>query len=324
MLGTKDAEDNYGDTLMLVNGLPLPNAFIQLSHAIERGGTHLFLLKEEVDAYGNPFGGGFALYLWTADQASQGDRECLTDYYGTDRLSPEEIEALDNDADDPGRIPYISDFSKIVWLGQNIGNDDPFCFDFRESPEEPSIICYESWYWRRVAPSFESFIGLYKPSRFVSASAEERYGHRPELALTRRAVAISEEALARIRVGRELDEAEQQYWLQVRMMASTEDLNGYVQRLTELSQEELALAFKTMREAVLNNDELTPMQRDHKAERLAKLGLQAVSTLAKPVRFQPDAAKSAWSELAQGMGETGPLAEAWRVWGAKIGALFGF
>jgi hypothetical protein len=248
----------------------------------------------------------------------------LAEDYGG--LSPEEIQAVNESVSaDPGALPYISDYSKILCFGQG-RTDEPFCFDFRDNLQEPCVIFFDDCYanWRRVAPNFEAFIGLYRPSRLSSAGAEEHFRSRPELGYTRRAVAITEEALAQIRVGRELDGAELQHWLQVRTMASIEDLNGYVQRLTEIGQEELALAFKTMREAVLNYDELTAMQRDHKSEQLAKLGLQAVSTLAKPVLFQPDVAKSAWSELAQGMGETGLLAEAWRVWGAKIGALFGF
>jgi SMI1/KNR4 family protein SUKH-1 len=199
--------------MMLVNGLKLPDAFLQLSQAIERGGTHLFLPKEQVDAYGNPFGGDVALYLWTADQAAKGDTDCLAEVYGTDRLSPDEIEVLndDNDADDPGEIPYLSDFSKIVWLGQDSGNDDPFCFDFRENLQEPSIICYHSWYWRRVAPKFEEFIGLYRPSRFVvrEAQAEKTFGSTPNWRsilekhmCSREALAITEEALSKIRAAR--------------------------------------------------------------------------------------------------------------------------
>ena len=196
---------------MLVNGFKLPNAFLQLSQALERGGTSLFLLKEQVDVYGNRFEGG--LHLWTADEASRSGTDWLAEHYGTDRMSPEEIQTLNDDtADDPGMIPYLSDFSKIVCFGEEIGMSDPFCFDFRENLQEPSIICVDDWYWRRVAPNFEEFIGLYRPSRFVvsEVEAEKTFGSTPDWKsvlekhmCSREALAITEEVLSKIQAGRE-------------------------------------------------------------------------------------------------------------------------
>jgi hypothetical protein len=187
--------------MMVVNGLKLPDAFLQLSDAIERGGTHLFLFKEEVDAYGNRFQGG--LHLWTADPAFQGGTDWLSSGQWLGHPSPEEIQEV-NDcvADYPGAIPWISDFSKIVCFGEEIQRSDPFCFDFRENPEEPSIISFDDCYWRRVAPTFEVFIGLYRPSCFGSASREEKYGHMPEQGFPREGLAITAEALAKIQAGR--------------------------------------------------------------------------------------------------------------------------
>jgi SMI1/KNR4 family protein SUKH-1 len=66
--------------------------------------------------------------------------------------------------DEPGYIPCIDDFSKIVQFGTDSGGAYPFAFDFRENPGEPSVIYwYRGAYWRRVALNFETSIALYQP-----------------------------------------------------------------------------------------------------------------------------------------------------------------
>jgi hypothetical protein len=63
----------------------------------------------------------------------------------------------------PGFIPYIEDFSMIVQFGRKLSGA-PFCFDFRENAREPSVIHWEDGgcYWRRLAPSFDTFISLFE------------------------------------------------------------------------------------------------------------------------------------------------------------------
>ena len=202
--------------LVQVKSLHLPPAYVQLSRALERGGTSWFVLKQKVDAYGNYFGGRLA--LWTAAEAARSGTDWLTELYGLDDWSPDEIAELDKDlADSPGALPYFRDFSQIVCFGQDSGNDEPFCFDFRENLQEPSSICFDTGYanWRQVAPNFEQFIDLYMPSRHVTSDAEaqEMYGGSPEWprmqelgerrGFSREALALTEEALATIHTGRE-------------------------------------------------------------------------------------------------------------------------
>ena len=62
----------------------------------------------------------------------------------------------------PGWIPFITDFSQIVYFGET-PCAEAYCLDYRENPEEPSIIHWDDAYWRRVAPNFDSFIGLFEP-----------------------------------------------------------------------------------------------------------------------------------------------------------------
>lgn len=68
------------------------------------------------------------------------------------------------EADAPGYIPDIVDFSKIVCFGIS-GDGAPFCFDFRDNESNPSVIWWDDVYWRRVAPDFASFLELFDISR---------------------------------------------------------------------------------------------------------------------------------------------------------------
>ena len=59
-------------------------------------------------------------------------------------------------------IPYIADFSQVVCFG--FGSEgDPYCFDYREDRDQPSIIYWADAYWRRVAPDFETLLTLIEP-----------------------------------------------------------------------------------------------------------------------------------------------------------------
>ena len=60
---------------------------------------------------------------------------------------------------EPRFIPDIVDFSKIVCFGMS-ADGAPFCFDFRDNLEQPSVIWWADAYWRRVAPDFDSFVAL--------------------------------------------------------------------------------------------------------------------------------------------------------------------
>ncbi len=60
----------------------------------------------------------------------------------------------------PGAIPDIVDFVEIVCFAI-AGGGEPFCFDYRESSDQPSVTWWDDVYWRRVSPDFEAGLQLF-------------------------------------------------------------------------------------------------------------------------------------------------------------------
>lgn len=141
---------------MTVNNHPLPALFLEIYADILSGGlSDWWEQKGEVDSYGHSWQACLRIenHIGSIEwQTSQLAKEYLPEN-NTDELSFPK----------PGFIPWITDFSQIVYFGER-GNGAPFCFDFRDNPEEPSIIEWaDAAHWRRVAPSFETFILLFEP-----------------------------------------------------------------------------------------------------------------------------------------------------------------
>jgi hypothetical protein len=63
----------------------------------------------------------------------------------------------------PGFVPYITDFERILAFAI-AGDGSPFCFDYRENTD-PSVIWWDDAYWRRIAPSFSTFLDLFYVER---------------------------------------------------------------------------------------------------------------------------------------------------------------
>src|SRR5438034_453169 len=83
---------------------------------------------------------------------------CLPVAFRVAETAPEEIAEWDAEsANRRGFIPFITDFSEIVQFGY-AGDGAAYCFDYRENPDEPSIIHWNEAYWRRVAPHFQYFL----------------------------------------------------------------------------------------------------------------------------------------------------------------------
>jgi hypothetical protein len=144
---------------MVVNGLTLPATFEQVISQVDV--TRHWELKEYEDAYGDYWMTDFE--LWTDLETMHQWTNWLPNWLKIDRLTQEETDKRDAEAARcTGFIPFITDFAQIVQFGRN-GSGDPFCFDFREDPQEPSIIFWDEYYWRLVAPNFETFITLFKP-----------------------------------------------------------------------------------------------------------------------------------------------------------------
>lgn len=141
---------------MIINNLKLPISFVEtLQKETLRRNIGCWDLREEVDAYGNHLESDLG-ELYETEDALIRETNLLpkgfepNSYYG----EPSESQ------DEPGFIPDIVDFSKIICFGIS-GDGAPFCFDYRDNLNEPSIIWWDDVYWRRIAPDFDSFLVLF-------------------------------------------------------------------------------------------------------------------------------------------------------------------
>jgi hypothetical protein len=146
---------------MEVNGLQLPASYVRLAREgqLPYPGRVEWRLRKQRDAYGRPWEAYILRFYEDEKTMLQRTAEFAQTFAeGT----PEEFqEANEFDAKKPGFIPFFHDFSKIVQFGDD-GGSMVYCFDFRENPEEPSVISWEDAYWRRVARNFDQFVGLWK------------------------------------------------------------------------------------------------------------------------------------------------------------------
>jgi hypothetical protein len=148
---------------MALNELQFPSSFVEF-HRKHRYSS--WDLKEEVDAYGNPLETDF-MPLGTVEQMDQATAElaqyCRPPDQYREGMSPEDLRMVrEQMARDPSFLFDITDFSKIVQFGKSAGGA-PFCFDFRENAQEPSVILHDDSHgrWRRIAPNFNTFISLF-------------------------------------------------------------------------------------------------------------------------------------------------------------------
>jgi hypothetical protein len=149
---------------MVVKGFQLPENFVQLLSDRNLMGDDFdspdddFDSLDRVDAYGNPW------YAYLEPHTTQADIERINLLIEKNmRMDPNESPPSSPEHC-PGFIPYIDDYSQIVCFGVS-GSGEPYCFDYRENPEKPSIIQWHDVYWRRVAPDFETLLTLLDPSR---------------------------------------------------------------------------------------------------------------------------------------------------------------
>jgi hypothetical protein len=146
-------------TAMEINGLELPSRFVQdLRSGRLRRERGSWPLREEKSAYGEPLETELG-YVFPDVAAIQKETDQLPDGYVC--ISVEEVDEYTRMfGTQPGEIPYFWDFSEIVCFAI-AGDGAPFCFDFRENQQEPSVIWWADAYWQRVARDYESFIRLF-------------------------------------------------------------------------------------------------------------------------------------------------------------------
>jgi hypothetical protein len=150
------------ETSMEVYGFQLPASFEQLRRDIcERKLDSIWVQKGHVDAYGLPWEVP-DLTITRDTEKIRSDTDFLRRCFGQGGFHQNE-----SARDKPGFITDFTDVSKLIWFGRT-GSGDPYCFDFGTNLEEPSVVCWD-YHWRRVAPSFTSFIALFLPSSEAEA-----------------------------------------------------------------------------------------------------------------------------------------------------------
>jgi hypothetical protein len=144
---------------MEINELKLPVTFVQDIHEGKfQRVIGSWQLKENVNAFGN--------HLETELGGVYKDPKSITQETKLlpKHFAPELFVEPSEWQNQPGFIPDILDFSKIVCFGMS-GDGAPFCFDFREDENNPSVIWWDDAWWVRIAPNYESFIGLFDFSK---------------------------------------------------------------------------------------------------------------------------------------------------------------
>ncbi len=140
---------------MEINGLKLPSSFVEiLRKGALRRQIGSWNLRKEVDAYGNKLESELGEIYETEDALIRETNLLPKDF------ALEYFVELSEWQNEPGCVPDIIDFSKIVCFGMS-GDGAPFCFDYRDNLEKPSVIWWADAYWRRVAPDFDSFVALF-------------------------------------------------------------------------------------------------------------------------------------------------------------------
>lgn len=143
---------------MTINALILPSAFVEAlrqKRFIRTRGS--WELLEGKDAWGNPLEAGLGEVFDSEERITQETERLMRDFPS----NPSELfYGPDPSENEPGFIPPLTDFSKVICFGVS-GEDDPFCLDFRTDPKSPEIIWWEDTYWRRIAPDWTSFMALF-------------------------------------------------------------------------------------------------------------------------------------------------------------------
>lgn len=141
---------------MIIKGCKLPDSFLRIAQRIPSNKLVGWELKHYVDAYGNLFEPELMKFYSDQESILRATNE-LPEHFKPDGYYGELGSPGENE---PGFIPDIVDFSKIICFAVD-GEDAPFCFDYREDAERPSVVYWADAWWRRVAPNFDSFMALY-------------------------------------------------------------------------------------------------------------------------------------------------------------------
>jgi hypothetical protein len=153
---------------MVVGGFELPEAFVQLCEAIQRGeAPKEWELKENVDAYGRPWKVADLLFECDPNEMQ----------YWTERIRHDYLH--ENRFHDRGLIEDFTGVANFVRFA-HATDGDFYMFDFGKDPKEPSVVYFEGGYWRRAAPDFQTFMTLFVPVE-LDAVLDRLFGDEDEL-----------------------------------------------------------------------------------------------------------------------------------------------
>lgn len=147
---------------MEIAGLPVPDVVLRAAHADLIPENDGLRPRNGVDAYGYPLTLSLAqIYHEPADVIRATIRVAIgfesDSWYGA--RTPEI----------PGAIADVVDFSRVLCFGSST-EGEPFCFDFRDDPDHPTVICWDgdALSWRRIAPDAETFLRIFIGSLPIS------------------------------------------------------------------------------------------------------------------------------------------------------------
>jgi hypothetical protein len=144
--------------MMTVNGLRLPEAFVELISQPDLP-YQWVPKKDAVDASGQPLN-VLPLELYTDLETIDGRTAVLSRLYREENR----FQGLPALAQEDDSAPDTADISKIVWFG-GTSSGEPYCFDFRDDPTAPSVIYWDDGEWLRLASNFSDFMSLFACDR---------------------------------------------------------------------------------------------------------------------------------------------------------------
>jgi hypothetical protein len=145
---------------MEINGLKLPASFVQdIQERKFQREFGVWELKQDFDAYGNKLETEIG-DVYDNSESLVRETNSISKYFPPDAICDEHNEW----ENEPGFIPDINDFSQVVEFAVG-GDGSPFCFDYRDDTNNPSIIWWADAYWRRIAPNYKTFIELFDFSK---------------------------------------------------------------------------------------------------------------------------------------------------------------
>lgn len=112
-------------------------------------------LLQGQDYYGNPLETELGLVFQTEDERRGQTLDLPRQFRADGDYGQNPVASLAR-----GMIEDIKDFDQILWFAI-AGDGSPFCLDYRDNPQEPSVIWWDDTCWRRLAPSFRDFCVLF-------------------------------------------------------------------------------------------------------------------------------------------------------------------